>query len=125
MPTFVAGNPAPAADLNTMVAQILANQGYNFAGNGELGALNVTSGTTDIALDTLLQYTSVSVSAGATLSTSATTGFGVFMKVQGNFTNAGTVDFSGKLAQAAGINVFIRGQSVAQTEVKALPLINL
>lgn len=72
-------------------------------GDGSDGALNVTSGTTQIDctahVDGILvkQYTSFNVSAGATLEfTNVPNGGIVFVPlVQGNFTNDGTIDMIG------------------------------
>ena len=43
-------------------------------GDGSNGALNVTSGTTNLLLNTKYQFTTVNVASGATLSTNSTTG---------------------------------------------------
>lgn len=71
--------------------------GY-FLGDGSDGALNVTSGTTTIDISSakviVKEYTSINISAGATLafSNSASTGSGIIFKSQGACTVAGTVD---------------------------------
>jgi len=68
-----------------------------FGGDGADGALNVTSGTTTIDLSSAAvvekNYTSINVSAGATLAFSnpATNGTNVILRSQGNVTIAGTI----------------------------------
>ncbi len=87
-----------------------------FGGDGADGALNVTSGTTTITLGSASyvekNYTSINVSAGATLAFSgpATTGTVVILRSQGAVTIAGTVTANnfggagGAEAAAAGNN---------------------
>lgn len=81
--------------------------GATFGGTGADGALNVTSGTTTIDLLTaktvILNYTSVNISAGATLAFSNPNAAGtvIIIKSQGNVTVAGTINAS-SLGSAGG-----------------------
>ena len=66
-----------------------------FGGTGADGDLAVTSGTTNISLDTVYNYSSVSISAAATLS-SAANGSPMFIKCAGDCTIDGTINLDGK-----------------------------
>lgn len=86
-----------------------------FGGTGADGALNVTSGTTTIALGSaavvVKNYTSINVSLGATLNFSgaASGGTTVILKSQGNVTFAGTVDETGMGNQNPGAGGTVPG----------------
>lgn len=91
-----------------------------FGGDGSDGVLNVTSGTTTINLGTksLWQYSSISVSLGATLTFSGgTAGDKVpVLKCQGNFSNAGTITTVGLgVAGGAGGTTATGGSNGTQT----------
>lgn len=83
-------------------------------GDGSDGALNVTSGTTQIDCNNeslvVRQYTSFNVSAGATLEFINVPDAGiVFMPlVQGNYTMAGTIDMDGDGGRGGLINTASR-----------------
>jgi len=66
-------------------------------GDGSQGALNVTSGTTYLPLNTKLQYTTVNVSSGATLSTNSTTGAVLYILATESITINGTINVSNKV----------------------------
>lgn len=87
-----------------------------FGGDGSDGVLNVTSGTTTIDLANsayvVKNYTSINVSAGATLTFSNphTAGSIIVLKSQGNVTIAGTVNASG-MGAAGGAGGALRTSS--------------
>lgn len=87
-----------------------------FGGDGSDGVLNVTSGTTTIDLASsayvVKNYTSINVSAGATLTFSNpnSTGSIIVLKSQGNVTIAGTVNASG-MGAAGGAGGALRTSS--------------
>ncbi len=91
---------------NSVVSGIVASI-TKFGGTGADGALNVTSGTTTIDLAganvVVKNYTSINVSAGATLdfSNPASDGTIIIFKSQGTVTFAGTVDIR-NLGSAGG-----------------------
>jgi hypothetical protein len=122
-----AGNATPASapfrvdESGNLYANSANIGGYqiDFAGTGADGALNVTSGTTNISTNQIYQYTSVSVSGGALLSTASTSNGIIMIKCQGNFTNAGEIDFDGKIADLAASTVYIRGALVTLPYVRA------
>lgn len=66
-------------------------------GNGADGALSITSGTTNVALNQVVQYTSFTMTGG-TLSTASTGGQPLVIKVLGDFsmTGSSTIDFNAK-----------------------------
>lgn len=66
-------------------------------GDGSDGALNVTSGTTNLLLNTKYQYTTVNVSAGATLSTNSTTGSVLYILATTSITINGAINVSNKV----------------------------
>ena len=66
-------------------------------GDGSDGALNVTSGTTNLNLDTKYQYTTVNVSSGATLSTTSTTGSVLYICATTSINIDGTINVSNKV----------------------------
>lgn len=68
-----------------------------YFGDGSDGALNVTSGTHNLPLNTVHQFTNVTINSGATLSTNSTTGSVLFLAVQDTFTLNGTINVSGKV----------------------------
>ena len=68
-----------------------------YYGNGSGGALNVTSGTTNLALNTIHQFTDVTIAAGATLSTSSTSGAVMIILATGTVTIDGTINLRGVL----------------------------
>jgi len=77
------------------------SSGISFGGDGSDGALSVTSGTTNIdassASVVIKEYTSISISSGATLALTnpASTGTILILKSQGDVTIEGTIDLSG------------------------------
>lgn len=77
---------APAALSNDAVRKVdlEALSTSDFSGDGSDGSLNISSGTTNIALDTIKEYTSVSITGTAILSTSDVTGHFMLIKSQGN-----------------------------------------
>lgn len=66
-------------------------------GDGSDGILNVTSGTHNLSLNTKHQFESVNISAGATLSTSSTTGAVLYITALTEIRVDGTIDVSGKV----------------------------
>jgi PKD repeat protein len=66
-------------------------------GDGSDGALNVTSGTTNLLLDHKYQFTDVVVSTGATLSTSSTTGAVLYILATNSITINGAINVSNKV----------------------------
>lgn len=90
-----AGDTATATQYNNLRDDIFFVSNF---GDGSDGALSVTSGTTTVDLGgaslVILQYTSLSISGGATLAFSnpASGGTIVIIKVQNNVTIAGTID---------------------------------
>ncbi|WMM74479.1 hypothetical protein RCF27_09430 [Rhodococcus pyridinivorans] len=68
-----------------------------YFGDGSDGELNVTSGTHNLPLNTIHQFTNVTIGSGATLSTSSTTGAALFLAVQDTLTLNGTINLSGKV----------------------------
>ena len=89
----------------------------HFGGTGVDGALNVTSGTTTINLGNAAtvekNYTSINVSAGATLTFSNPNANGtiIYLKSQGAVTIAGTVDASGMGAAGGATSIVSGGNS--------------
>jgi len=83
--------------LNNRAAQVV-----KFGGDGSDGVLNVTSGTTNIDASSanyvVKNYSSINVSAGATLglTNAASDGTVLILKCSGNVTIAGTIDLNGK-----------------------------
>jgi len=100
-----------------------------FGGTGADGVLNVTSGTTTIdlasAASKILNYTSINVSAGATLAFSnpAAGGTVVQLKSQGNVTIAGTINCSSLGSAGGASNNGAGGSATAGTAVDATVLI--
>jgi len=100
-----------------------------FGGTGADGVLNVTSGTTTIdlasAASRILNYTSINVSAGATLAFSnpAAGGTVVQLKSQGNVTIAGTIDCSSLGSAGGASNNGAGGSATAGTAVDATLLL--
>ncbi|WP_156666083.1 hypothetical protein [Rhodococcus sp. HS-D2] len=68
-----------------------------YFGDGSDGELNVTSGTYNLPLNTIHQFTNVTIGSGATLSTTSTTGAVLFLAVQDTLTLNGTINLSGKV----------------------------
>ncbi|MGR6521609.1 hypothetical protein ACU5JM_08240 [Rhodococcus erythropolis] len=68
-----------------------------YFGDGSDGALNVASGTQNLPLNQIHQFSNVTIAAGATLSTASTTGSVLFIAVQDTFTLNGTINVSGKV----------------------------
>ncbi|BDQ20082.1 phage tail protein [Rhodococcus qingshengii] len=68
-----------------------------YFGDGSDGALNVASGTQNLPLNQIHQFTNVTIAAGATLGTASTTGSVLFIAVQDTFTLNGTINVSGKV----------------------------
>jgi hypothetical protein len=66
-------------------------------GDGSSGVLNVTSGTTNLALNTKHQFSDVTIAAGATLSTNSTTGSVLYILCNGTFTLDGTINLQGRV----------------------------
>lgn len=64
-------------------------------GDGSDGALVITSGTTNLLFGTAYNYSSISISAGATLSTSSTNGT-LKLKCKGTATISGSINVQGK-----------------------------
>lgn len=64
-------------------------------GDGSDGALNVTSGTTNLALNRKYQFTTVNVAAGATLSSNTSTGAVLYILARESITINGTIDVRG------------------------------
>lgn len=85
---------------NAPLTQTAYTSIVKFGGTGADGALSVTSGTTTIdcanAAVVIKNYTTISISVGATLAFSnpATTGTTIILKATGNVTIAGTIDAS-------------------------------
>lgn len=73
-------------------------------GDGSNGALNVTSGTTNLSLDTKYQYTTVNVSGGATLSTADTSGSVLYILATTSIVIDGTIDLFSKLASGQSVS---------------------
>lgn len=65
-------------------------------GDGSNGALNVT-GTTSLPLNTKLQYTTVNVAAGGTLTTNSTTGAVLYIVATESITIDGTINVSNRV----------------------------
>lgn len=64
---------------------------FGWGGDGSDGALTITSGTTTLNLDQVYNYSSISLSAGATLAFTGA-GSGAFLNCSGNCTLAGTIE---------------------------------
>lgn len=101
-------------------ARLFVTPSTLFGGDGSDGALNVTSGTTTINLGTksVWQYSSISVSVGATLNFSGgTSGDKVpVLLCQGTFNNAGTITTVGLgVAGGAGGALITDGSDGTQT----------
>lgn len=96
-------SPDQLADSNYLSASDVVS----FGGSGADGALNVTSGTTTLdaggAAVLIKNYTSINVSAGATLTISNKNAAGtiLILKSQGAVTIAGTIELSGFGASSA------------------------
>lgn len=73
-------------------------------GDGSDGALNVASGTTNLSLDTLYQFTTVDVAASATISTNSTTGSVLYILATESINIDGTIDLFNKVT--AGKNTW-------------------
>lgn len=96
-------SPDQLADSNYLTASDIVS----FGGSGADGVLNVTSGTTTLdaggAAVLIKNYTSINVSAGATLTISNKNAAGtiLILKSQGAVTIAGTIELSGFGASSA------------------------
>jgi hypothetical protein len=89
--TIADGSVALASD----IWDALINQ--EVGGSGDLGQLNVTSGTTNLSLGVWYQYSLISISNGATLSTSdSNSGLPMLIMCSGNCTINGTINLKGK-----------------------------
>lgn len=66
-------------------------------GDGSSGALNVASGTQNLALDTKHQFTTVNIAAGATLSTNSTSGAVLYITATQSITVNGDINVSNKV----------------------------
>lgn len=66
-------------------------------GDGSDGALNVTSGTHNLPLNTKHQFTTVNIASGATLSTNSTTGAVLYITARESITIDGKIDVSNKV----------------------------
>lgn len=66
-------------------------------GDGSDGALNVASGTHNLPLNTKHQFTTVNIAAGATLSTTSTTGAVLYILARDSITIDGSINVSGKV----------------------------
>lgn len=66
-------------------------------GDGSDGVLNVTSGSSGLALDVKHQFSSVNIASGATLTTGSTSGAVLYICCTGSFTLNGTLDVSNKV----------------------------
>lgn len=87
-----------------------ATGGY---GTGVDGVLNVTSGTTNLLLNTVYNYEWINVAAGATISTSSTVGAVLYLLCRGDAVIAGTIDISNKLTVGNRTDTFSGdGQSI-------------
>lgn len=64
-------------------------------GDGSDGALNVTSGSHSLALNTKYQFSSVNIASGATLTSGSPTGSVLYILCNGTFTLNGTINVSG------------------------------
>ena len=125
--TWAAGDKVLADDINENF-----NLSINFGGDGSDGALNVTTGTTNIdvagANIVVKQYTTINIANGATLSISnpASTGTILIIKVQVTTTIAGKIDLKGKGASQS-TNPFTRQffDNVSTTGGTAFSLANL
>jgi hypothetical protein len=60
--------------------------GLSFGGSGADGALNITSGTVNIALDAIKNYSSISITGTGSLSTSVSSGIAMLLNCSGNCT---------------------------------------
>jgi len=69
-----------------------------YGGDGSDGALNVTSGTTTLSVDVIYNYSSINVSAGATLRFTQGGNGGGYINCKGNCTIAGTLDLRGVIS---------------------------
>lgn len=103
---FVTANDVSASQTANKIVRrdaggLIAGVTTTFGGDGTDGALSVTSGTTTIDLANasivVKQYTSISISAGATLAFSNPNSAGtiIILKSQGAVTVAGTINASG------------------------------
>lgn len=94
---FAAGDAISAADENANFDTL----GKVFGGDGSDGALSVPSGTTNIDASSanlvVKDYTSISISVGATLALTnkASDGTVLYLRCQGNVTISGTIDLDG------------------------------
>lgn len=68
-------------------------------GNGSQGALNVTSGTTYLPLNTKHQFTTVNVSSGATLSTNSTSGAVLYIVATESIVINGNINVSNRVSR--------------------------
>lgn len=66
-------------------------------GNGSDGALNVTTGTRNLALNTKHQFTTVNVASAATISTASTTGSVLYICATESITIDGTINVANKV----------------------------
>jgi len=126
---FATATPNTTATI-TNLNLLVSSPGYNanpyhthnnikFGGDGSDGALNVTSGTTtlDAASANVLikQYSSLNISAGATLTISnpGTGGTVLYLKVRGDVTIAGKIDLKGfGGAGGAAVNPGVAGYGI-------------
>lgn len=87
-------------------------------GDGSSGALNVAS-TTSLPLNTKLQYTTVNVQAGATLTTNSTVGSVLYIMATESITIDGTVNVSNKVGYGDNTwSVTIDGDTYTSPGVK-------
>ena len=95
--TFSYGNgeSLSADDLNDTLGLMIDGRLY---GDGSDGALSVPSGTTNLTLNQTYNYTTISVTAGAILTTSDANGTGLplILKCQGDCSIEGTLTVLGK-----------------------------
>jgi hypothetical protein len=82
-------------------------------GTGVDGDLVVSSGTTNLTLGQVYNYSSISISVGATLS-SAGTGSPMILKCLGTANIAGTIDLSGKNIPSSSLESKITGKQYAR-----------
>lgn len=82
----------------------------SFLGDGSDGAINISSGTTNLASDTFHQFTSVTVTGSGKISTNSTSGV-IQIAIQGNLTVSASygIDFSGKNPSQTDITYTLLG----------------
>ena len=93
-----------------------------FGGDGSDGALNVTSGTTTLNTDQVYNYSSITISSGATLKFTGTNGAGL-MKCKGNCIFAGTIDLRGIITSPISIRT-ASGDSLESGSARATASFN-